>query len=155
MVGATNRPDLLDRSLLRPGRLDRMVYLGVAKDKLPLLRAVSRKFVLDDASALDAVAAACPANLTGADVSVLCADAYATAQREHIGKLHELADGLQVQISTLLLFLDAWELHLPKPRSFEQLWAGRSGLSRVRLGCIRGPKTLAQVPTIRRGGPEN
>ena len=28
MVGATNRPDLLDRSLLRPGRLDRMVYLG-------------------------------------------------------------------------------------------------------------------------------
>ena len=46
MVGATNRPDLLDRSLLRPGRLDRMVYLGVASDKRPLLKAISRKFVL-------------------------------------------------------------------------------------------------------------
>lgn len=43
MVGATNRPDLLDRSLLRPGRLDRMVYLGVAKNKLPLLKAITRK----------------------------------------------------------------------------------------------------------------
>lgn len=31
MVGATNRPDLLDRSLLRPGRLDRMVYLGTVR----------------------------------------------------------------------------------------------------------------------------
>merc|ERR1719316_201694 len=48
LVGATNRPDLLDSSLLRPGRLDRMVYLGVAKDKLPLLRAVTRKFELDE-----------------------------------------------------------------------------------------------------------
>jgi peroxin-6 len=34
MVGATNRPDLLDRSLLRPGRLDRMVYLGLARGAL-------------------------------------------------------------------------------------------------------------------------
>lgn len=36
MVGATNRPDLLDRSLLRPGRLDRMVYLGLAQPLGPL-----------------------------------------------------------------------------------------------------------------------
>merc|ERR1712048_1010233 len=48
LVGATNRPDLLDRGLLRPGRLDRMVYLGIMRDKLPLLRAVTRKFDLSE-----------------------------------------------------------------------------------------------------------
>mgnify|MGYP002390192780 CR=1 FL=1 len=30
MVGATNRPDLLDPALLRRGRLDRLLYVGIA-----------------------------------------------------------------------------------------------------------------------------
>jgi len=115
LVGATNRPDLLDRSLLRPGRLDRMVYLGIAAEKLPLLRAIARKFDLDeptsdgvsaDNSLLLSVSKACPSNLTGADVAALCADAYALSLKEHTDLLDDIAVRTLVSVTTLLFFFE-------------------------------------------------
>jgi peroxin-6 len=82
VMGATNRPDLLDPALLRPGRFDRMLYLSVATTndaQQSILEALTRKFKLEDDLNLGEIADACPFNYTGADFYALCSDAMLRA----------------------------------------------------------------------------
>ncbi|TIA91403.1 hypothetical protein E3P99_01068 [Wallemia hederae] len=79
VIGATNRPDLLDSALLRPGRFDRMIYLDVPSThaaQANILTALTRKFELEEGlDLLSDVADHLPLNLTGADLYALCSDA--------------------------------------------------------------------------------
>lgn len=82
VIGATNRPDLLDQALLRPGRFDKMLYLGVSDthDKqLTILEALTRKFTMDPDMSLRRVAESLPFTYTGADLYALCSDAMLKA----------------------------------------------------------------------------
>ncbi|KAI0792948.1 P-loop containing nucleoside triphosphate hydrolase protein [Abortiporus biennis] len=82
VIGATNRPDLLDPALLRPGRFDRMLYLGVSDNndaQLNILHALTRKFKLHPDLSLENIVEACPFHYTGADFYALCADALLRA----------------------------------------------------------------------------
>ncbi|KAL9045697.1 MAG: hypothetical protein Q9214_001304 [Letrouitia sp. 1 TL-2023] len=82
VVGATNRPDLLDPALLRPGRFDKMLYLGVAEThqkQLAILEALTRKFTLTPELSLKRVAESLPFTYTGADLYALCSDAMLKA----------------------------------------------------------------------------
>ncbi|OQR75301.1 peroxisome assembly factor 2-like [Tropilaelaps mercedesae] len=86
VIGATNRPDLLDTAILRPGRLDRLVYVDIPEEaevKLKVLRALTRKLTLRDVD-LQKLSEACPSHLTGADLYSLCASAMIHAVRRCI-----------------------------------------------------------------------
>ena len=82
VIGATNRPDLIDPALLRPGRFERLVYLGVSKthqDQLKVLNALTRKFNLSDDVNLEILLENSGYNLTGADFYAICTDAFMNA----------------------------------------------------------------------------
>lgn len=82
VIGATNRPDLLDPALLRPGRFDKMLYLGVADShdqQDTILKALTRNFTLAPDVDLMRVASRLPFTYTGADLYALCSDAMLKA----------------------------------------------------------------------------
>ncbi|KAL5450680.1 peroxisomal assembly protein [Paraphaeosphaeria minitans] len=97
VIGATNRPDLLDQALLRPGRFDKMLYLGVSdthEKQQTILEALSRKFTLHPDLSLARVASTLPFTYTGADMYALCSDAMLKAITRQARAVDEKVAGI-------------------------------------------------------------
>ncbi|MCC8247843.1 AAA family ATPase [Saccharothrix luteola] len=85
VLGATNRPELVDPALLRPGRLERLVYVPPpdAEARAEILRASSRNTPLGSDVDLDALAEELD-GYSAADCAALIREAALTAMRESL-----------------------------------------------------------------------
>jgi cell division protease FtsH len=92
ILAATNRPDVLDPALLRPGRFDREVVVGLPdrKGREAILRIHSRPMRLAD-DVNFATLGAMTIGLSGADLANLCNEAALAAAR-HRGRAISMAD---------------------------------------------------------------
>ncbi|AOR22350.1 ATP-dependent zinc metalloprotease FtsH [Clostridium taeniosporum] len=84
MIAATNRPDILDPALLRPGRFDRQVLVGIpdVKGREEILKVHTRKKPLDESVKLDVLAKRTP-GFSGADLENLANEAALLAVRRN------------------------------------------------------------------------
>ena len=85
VIGATNRPDLIDPALLRPGRLERLVYVPPpdADARTAILKASSKSVPLDETVDLSALGAELD-GFSAADCAALIRESALAAMRESL-----------------------------------------------------------------------
>ncbi|MCS7115955.1 MAG: CDC48 family AAA ATPase [Nitrososphaerota archaeon] len=90
VIGATNRPDLIDPSLLRPGRLDLLVYVPPPdmKGRLEILKVLTREMPLSHDVSLEEIASSTK-GYSGADLESLCREAAIIAMKKGSDKVRK------------------------------------------------------------------
>ncbi len=89
VLAATNRPDVLDPALLRPGRFDRQIVVPLpdVKGRLEILKVHTKKVPLGDDVDLEKIARGTP-GFSGADISNLVNEAALLAARRNSEKVY-------------------------------------------------------------------
>ena len=85
VIGATNRPDILDNAVTRPGRLDQLIYIPLPdyKSRVSIFRANLRKSPVEPAVDIEQLASATE-GFSGADITEICQRAAKNAIRESV-----------------------------------------------------------------------
>ena len=102
ILAATNRPDVLDKALLRPGRFDRRVIVDRPdlKGRIAILKVHSKDVLMDDTVDLDAIAMA-TAGAVGSDLANMINEAAimaVKAGRKSVGQA-DLFEAVEVVIA--------------------------------------------------------
>jgi transitional endoplasmic reticulum ATPase len=84
-IGATNRPDILDEALIRPGRLDQLIYIPIPDkgSRKNIFKSVLKKSPVAPNVQFD-FTAELTENFSGADITELCQRAAKSAIRDAI-----------------------------------------------------------------------
>ncbi len=90
VLGATNRPEILDPALLRPGRFDRRIAVNPPdrNGRVEILKIHTRSLPLADDVDLERIAASIPGS-TGADIALLANEAALFAARRNHAKVEQ------------------------------------------------------------------
>jgi transitional endoplasmic reticulum ATPase len=111
VIGITNRPDILDNSLLRTGRLDLVLYVSNPdeKERLEIIKILTKKMPLANNIKLQEIAVATQ-NYTGADLASLCRESAVLAMRNDSAKIsnQDFANSLKKIRPSITKDVDQW-----------------------------------------------
>ncbi len=111
VVGITNRPDILDSSLLRTGRLDLVLYVAPPDERgrLEIIKILTAKMPLDKDVKLQEIAVATQ-NYSGADLAALCRETAIHTMRKNSVKISskDFADSLKQVRPSITKEVDQW-----------------------------------------------
>ena len=84
-IGATNRPEILDEAIIRPGRLDQLIYIPLPDQpsRLGILKANLRKTPIAKDISLEFIAQITE-GFSGADITEICQKSAKAAVRDSI-----------------------------------------------------------------------
>jgi transitional endoplasmic reticulum ATPase len=133
VVGITNRPDLIDTSLLRPGRLDQIVYIGPPDEKarLEILRITSQSMPLAADIDLENIAQSTK-NFSGADLVALCREAgvLALQRRSDVISSANFANAIRLVRPSITKDVEEWYESMKKnityamPKPIDRIFYG-------------------------------
>jgi SpoVK/Ycf46/Vps4 family AAA+-type ATPase len=110
IIAATNRPDIIDPAMLRPQRLDKLLYVPLPDQNAreQILVTLTRKTSLDKSVSLAVLAKKC-VRFSGADMSALVREASLSALSRFMTSAHDIMaqqEGSNAMCSTHEQFLD-------------------------------------------------
>lgn len=121
-IGATNRPDILDQAMLRPGRLDSLIYIGLPdfESRISVFKASLRKSPLEPDVDFEYLADRTE-GFSGADISAVCKTAAKAAIRAAIAterKIWEIKESKRKEAEEKGEEYDSDEEEFPDPVPF-------------------------------------
>lgn len=161
VIAATNRPDMIDPAMVRPGRLDKLLYVDLPSpaEQAEILRTLTRNVPLDDTCAtmradIERLVSQRCVGYSGADLAALVREAGVTALKRTIGALDDMDEGAEcprvvVGMADFVKALDkvSPSVSVAQRRKYQNLRSKFAGLP-VRVGKDEEDKRVDEKPAV-------